>query len=168
MKGYMYILKCNNGAYYTGSTHDLDLRLHQHKRGEGVNFTRKHLPVELVYYEVFDRIDDAFYREKQVQGWRRTKKEALINRQYDKLRELSKSYASTDSASSLPPGERVEPVPSAASMNSAPGLPPVERVELVPSASSGPGIPVAEFIEATTSTGSLAGPNLSMLENDGE
>lgn len=158
MKGYMYILKCSNGAYYTGSTHDLDLRLHQHKRGEGANFTRKHLPVELVYYEVFDRIDDAFYREKQVQGWRRAKKEALINRQYDKLRELSKSYASASSASES----------SAASMNSMSGLPPVERVELVPSASSGPGIPVAEFIEATTSTGSVAGPNLSMLENDGE
>ena len=140
MKGYMYILKCSNGAYYTGSTHDLDLRLHQHKRGEGANFTQKHLPVELVYYEVFDRIDDAFYREKQVQGWRRAKKEALINGQYDKLRELSRSYSSL--------GEPVEPsasVASAASMNSASGLPPVEPAETEP-----------------------AEPNLSMLENAGE
>ena len=158
MKGYMYILKCSNGAYYTGSTHDLDLRLHQHKRGEGANFTRKHLPVELVYYEVFDRIDDAFYREKQVQGWRRAKKEALINRQYDKLRELSKSYASASSASES----------SAASTESASGLPPVERVELVPSASSGPGIPVAEFTEATSSAGSEAGSQNLIPENNGE
>ncbi len=103
MKGFMYILRCSNGAYYTGSTVDLDLRLQQHQRGEGANFTRKHLPVELVYYEVFDRIDDAFYREKQVQGWRRAKKEALINGQYDKLRELARSYASVASGASATP-----------------------------------------------------------------
>ncbi|HEX7415249.1 MAG TPA: GIY-YIG nuclease family protein [Bacteroidia bacterium] len=78
MKGYMYILRCSNGAYYTGSTKDLDFRLQQHQNGEGANFTKKHLPVELVYYEEFQRIDEAFYREKQVQGWGRAKKEALI------------------------------------------------------------------------------------------
>ena len=64
MRGYMYILLCSNGLYYTGSTKDLDRRLAQHQSGEGANFTRKHLPVELVYYEEFNRIDDAFYREK--------------------------------------------------------------------------------------------------------
>ena len=67
-KGYMYILQCSNGAYYTGSTIDLDKRLAQHQAGEGANFTKKHLPVSLVYYEEFQRIDDAFYREKQLQG----------------------------------------------------------------------------------------------------
>lgn len=46
----MYILKCGNGAYYTGSTKNLDIRLQQHKNGEGANFTKKHLPVELVYF----------------------------------------------------------------------------------------------------------------------
>ena len=91
MNCYMYILKCANGAYYTGSTKDLETRLKQHQNGEGANFTKKHLPVKLVYYEVFERIDDAFNREKQVQGWSRKKKEALINREYDKLPELSKS-----------------------------------------------------------------------------
>ena len=73
MKGYMYILKCSNGAYYTGSTKDLELRIQQHQRWNGANFTKKHLPVELVYDEEFQRIDDAFYREKQVQGWNRKK-----------------------------------------------------------------------------------------------
>jgi predicted GIY-YIG superfamily endonuclease len=78
-KGYMYILECANGAYYTGSTKDLERRLQQHQNGEGANFTKKHLPVKLVYYEEFTRIDEAFYREKQIQGWSRKKKEALIN-----------------------------------------------------------------------------------------
>ncbi len=86
----MYILKCANGFYYTGSTKNLERRLAQHQNGEGANFTKKHLPVELVYYEEFDRIDHAFYREKQVQGWSRKKKEALINGEYEKLSELSK------------------------------------------------------------------------------
>ena len=74
MKGYMYILLCANGQYYTGSTNDLEHRLVQHQNGQGSNFTKKHLPVELVYYEEFQRIDEAFYKEKQVQGWRRKKK----------------------------------------------------------------------------------------------
>ena len=93
MRGYMYILLCSNGLYYTGSTKDLDRRLAQHQNGEGANFTRKHLPVELVYYEEFNRIDDAFYREKQVQGWSRKKKEALINGDQNKLPDLSRNYS---------------------------------------------------------------------------
>ena len=90
MKGYMYILLCSNGQYYTGSTNDIERRLAQHQEGEGSNFTKKHLPVKLVYLEEFDNIKDAFYREKQVQGWSRKKKEALIKMQYDKLPELSR------------------------------------------------------------------------------
>ncbi len=92
MKGYTYILKCANGKYYTGSTTDLDRRIAQHQAGEGANFTRKNLPVELVYYEEHQRIDQAFYREKQIQGWSRKKKEALINGEFDKLPGLSKNY----------------------------------------------------------------------------
>ena len=69
----MYILECANGSYYTGSTKNIELRLRQHQSGRGANFTLKHLPVELVYYEEFKRIDEAFYREKQIQGWSRKK-----------------------------------------------------------------------------------------------
>ena len=87
---YTYILKCANGAYYTGSTKDLKNRLQQHQSGNGANFTKKHSPVELVYVEVFTRIDHAFYREKQIQGWRRDKKEALINGKENRLPDLSK------------------------------------------------------------------------------
>jgi putative endonuclease len=79
MIGYMYILECSDGSYYTGSTTNLKLRLVQHQNGEGANHTKKHLPVKLIYFEEYNRIDEAFYREKQVQGWSRKKKEALIN-----------------------------------------------------------------------------------------
>ena len=84
-KGYMYILKCTDGSYYTGSTKYLELRLQQHQMGEGANYTKNRLPVDLVYFEEFQRIDEAFYREKQVQGWNRNKKKALINGQLEDL-----------------------------------------------------------------------------------
>jgi len=94
MIGYTYILLCSNGKYYTGSTNDLVLRMQQHHNGEGAHFTRKFLPVELKFVEIFERIDYAFNREKQIQGWRRAKKEALINGNENMLPELSKSYQS--------------------------------------------------------------------------
>jgi putative endonuclease len=90
MEAFMYILRCSNGLYYVGSTTDLEKRLEQHHLGEGANFTRKHLPVTLVYFENFNRIDEAFEREKQVQKWSRAKKESLINRDFKALKELSK------------------------------------------------------------------------------
>jgi len=89
IRGYMYILECSNGAYYTGSTKDLKRRIRQHQNGKGANFTKKHLPVKLVYFEEFRRIDHAFYREKQIQGWSKKKKEALIAGAFDRLNELA-------------------------------------------------------------------------------
>jgi len=92
MEGYMYILECVDGSYYTGSTIDIQRRLRQHDNGEGANHTKKRLPLKLVYVEVFSRIDHAFYREKQVQGWTRKKKEALINGSQNRLPDLSIAY----------------------------------------------------------------------------
>jgi len=85
----MYILLCSNGKYYTGSTNDLNRRMNVHWNGNGANFTKKHPPIELLYVEEFQRIDQAFYREKQIQGWSRAKKEALIDGDSNKLKELS-------------------------------------------------------------------------------
>ena len=73
-KGYTYILECSEGSYYTGSTVDMDIRFAKHQNGQGANHTKKRLPVKLVYLEEHQRIDDAFYREKQIQGWSRVKK----------------------------------------------------------------------------------------------
>lgn len=92
MKGWMYILECSDGSYYTGSTNDLGLRIKQHQNGEGANHTKKRLPVKLLYTEEYNRIDKAFYREKQVQGWSRKKKEALMKGQHQNLVYLAKNY----------------------------------------------------------------------------
>jgi putative endonuclease len=85
---HMYILECADGSYYTGSTIDLERRLWQHQNGLGANHTALRLPVILVYCEWFDRVSDAFYREKQVQRWTRRKKEALIAGDSNGLHEL--------------------------------------------------------------------------------
>ena len=88
-RSYVYILECSDGTYYTGSTKYLSRRLKQHATGEGPRYTRLRLPVKLVYYEEFNRIDHAFYREKQIQGWRREKKKALIKGMKERLPRLS-------------------------------------------------------------------------------
>ena len=88
-KGFVYILECSDGTFYSGSTIDIKVRIKQHQDGSGANYTKKRLPVILVFLEEFQRIDDAFYREKQIQGWSREKKEALIEKEYDTLPKLS-------------------------------------------------------------------------------
>ena len=91
MKAWLYILKCADGSYYTGSTTNLSLRVAQHRAGEGGAYTRRRLPVELVFSQEFQSEYEAFLRERQVKGWSRAKKEALIRGDYEELISLSKS-----------------------------------------------------------------------------
>ncbi len=92
MISYMYILECADGSYYTGSTKNIERRLWQHQNGEGANYTKKRLPVKLAFCELYDCVEDAFRREKQVQGWSHRKKTALIEQNYDKLIKFSRNY----------------------------------------------------------------------------
>ncbi len=77
MSAYLYILQCNDKSYYVGSTTNLDLRIEEHKKGKGSEYTKHRLPVKLVYFEECLNIEDAFLREKQIQGWSRKKRESL-------------------------------------------------------------------------------------------
>ena len=90
MSAYMYILQCNDKSYYVGSTTNLDLRITEHQKGIGAEYTKHRLPVKLVYFEECLSIEDAFIREKQIQGWGRKKREALINGEFKELKECSK------------------------------------------------------------------------------
>ncbi|XAS69745.1 GIY-YIG nuclease family protein [Micrococcaceae bacterium Sec5.7] len=85
------MLRCSDGSYYVGSTRNLEIRLAQHETGEGAAYTRRRRPVELVWAEERDRIDEAYAREKQIQGWSRAKREALIAGSYESLPALSSS-----------------------------------------------------------------------------
>ena len=88
---FVYILQCGDGSYYVGSTRDLERRFVEHASGVGAAYTRTRLPVKLVYAEEFERVDDAYFREKQIQGWSRAKREALIRRSFGELPGLSPS-----------------------------------------------------------------------------
>jgi putative endonuclease len=88
---HMYILRCSDGTLYVGSTWDLERRLAQHNRGEGAAYTARRRPVTLLYCEDYDRIDEAFRREKQVQNWGRAKRMALVEGRFDDLPGLSSS-----------------------------------------------------------------------------
>jgi putative endonuclease len=85
----MYILECADGSYYTGSTWNLEKRLWEHQNGQGANHTAKHLPVKLAYCEEGDSIEAAYRREKQIQGWSRKKKQAMMAGDSNQLHRLA-------------------------------------------------------------------------------
>jgi putative endonuclease len=88
---YLYILRCADGSYYTGTTRkDPEARLAEHNAGIYGGYTFSRRPVTMAFAEFFDRITDAIAAERQVKGWSRAKKEALINRKWDRLPELAR------------------------------------------------------------------------------
>jgi putative endonuclease len=90
---FVYILECNDGSYYTGLTNNLNVRIAQHELGYVVTcYTFKRRPVKLVYSVQMDDINQGIALEKQIKGWSRKKKHALIIEDWDKLKLLSKNY----------------------------------------------------------------------------
>ncbi|MEI5675337.1 MULTISPECIES: GIY-YIG nuclease family protein [unclassified Nocardioides] len=87
---YTYMLLCSDGSFYVGSTRDLEHRLYEHQIGEGAAYTRRRLPVQLVWHEEHENVGAAFHREKQVQNWSRVKRFALIRQDYAGLPALAK------------------------------------------------------------------------------
>ncbi len=85
------MLQCRDGSFYVGSTYNLGRRLEEHAAGAGSAYTRCRLPVRLVWHEEYMRIADAFAREKQIQGWGRAKRIALIEGRYGDLPDLAPS-----------------------------------------------------------------------------
>jgi len=88
---WVYILKCADGSYYTGSTTDLERRLAEHRLGVCDGYTKSRLPVELVWCEELPTAHDAFLCERQVKGRSRAKKEALIRGDWDGIHEIVKA-----------------------------------------------------------------------------
>ncbi len=79
MAHYVYIVECNGGSFYTGITWDLKKRVREHNHGIKSPIQKSRLPVRLVYWEKLETKIDAAKREKEIKGWRRSKKESLIN-----------------------------------------------------------------------------------------
>ena len=89
---FVYILLCSDKSYYVGMTNSLERRLWEHNEGvDPTCYTYTRRTTQLKYFEEYKYVHDAIAREKQLKGWSRRKKEALINGEYSKLPELSKS-----------------------------------------------------------------------------
>ena len=90
MSAFVYMLRCADGSYYVGSTRGaLEDRIAQHNAGTFDGFTSRRRPVTVVFEQEFDRITDAIAAERQLKGWSRAKKEALIRGDYAALPELA-------------------------------------------------------------------------------
>jgi putative endonuclease len=102
MGAYVYMLHCADESYYVGSAtgHDLTKRISEHETGayRGYTFTRR--PIRLVWSEYFDRITDAIAAERQIKGWSRAKKEALIRGDWSSIEALSRRRAGRAKAAS--------------------------------------------------------------------
>lgn len=94
---YVYILRCSDKTYYTGVTNNLESRYLQHK--EGINpacYTYSRRPLELVFYEIYNNPTTAISYEKKIKKWSRSKKEALIKKNFHLLPLLSKKEFKKD------------------------------------------------------------------------
>ena len=106
MTHFVYILKCADGSYYTGSTHDLSQRVEQHQSGLIQGYTSSRLPVELVWHQEFPAKNEAFLLERQIKGWSRAKKEALIREDWDTIHQIVKHERIARDAKSQKKNER--------------------------------------------------------------
>ena len=88
----VYILGSISGTLYVGMTNDLVARVRQHQKHTFGGFTEKYNVTRLLYYERYDDVGVAIHREKQLKGWRRQKKIALIERINPQWKDLSREW----------------------------------------------------------------------------
>ncbi|UZE97638.1 GIY-YIG nuclease family protein [Alkalimarinus alittae] len=92
MSFHVYILQCQDKSFYTGHTDNLENRLEQHHSAYFKNcYTATRLPVQLVFQQAFETRLEALSKERQIKGWSRNKKQALIEGDWAKLKTLAKN-----------------------------------------------------------------------------
>ena len=84
------MLRCADGHYYVGHTDNLELRMAQHQSGMLGGYTLHRRPVELVWSQEFSSRYEALAAERQIKGWSRAKKEALIDGDWNEISQLAK------------------------------------------------------------------------------
>ena len=90
MPSWVYILRCSDRSYYSGVTSNIEQRLDQHDRSE-VGYTASRKPFEYLWSAEFAHIDDAIAFEKQIKGWSRAKKEALMRGDWSEIQRLART-----------------------------------------------------------------------------
>ncbi len=92
---WVYILECSDRSYYTGMTSNVEKRLTEHQYHRYDGYTSRRLPVKLVFAEEFQDVQLAQQFERQIKGWTRRKKEALIQGNFEVLHDLARCTNST-------------------------------------------------------------------------
>jgi putative endonuclease len=92
MSAFVYMLRCADGSFYIGSAsgNDLSKRIAEHQSSAYPGYTWSRRPVELVWSDQFDRVTDAIDAERQLKGWSRAKKQALIRGDWSLVQSLSR------------------------------------------------------------------------------
>jgi putative endonuclease len=91
MAFHTYLLRCNDGSYYTGHTDHLERRIAQHHAGSLGGYTAARRPVEFLWSENFPTREEALAAERRIKGWSRAKKEALVRGDWEGLRLLARN-----------------------------------------------------------------------------
>jgi predicted GIY-YIG superfamily endonuclease len=87
---WVYILECADGSFFTGHTEDLEIRLAQHASRKTLGYTASRLPVSLIFSQEYPTREEAIASERQIKGWSRKKKEAMIRGDWDEVARLAK------------------------------------------------------------------------------
>jgi predicted GIY-YIG superfamily endonuclease len=88
---WVYILRCADGSYYTGHTDNLEMRIGMHQAGECVGYTTTRRPLELVWSQDCATREEALSAERQIKGWSRKKKEAMMCGDWAEVSRLAQS-----------------------------------------------------------------------------
>src|SRR5687767_2847633 len=99
---YLYILRCTDGSLYVGHTDDIERRIDQHESGFVDSYTGRKGVAEVAWVEEMPSREEALSRERQIKGWSRKKKEALIDGDWTRVQGLSRCYAQHGRPSDLP------------------------------------------------------------------
>jgi putative endonuclease len=97
MSFWVYILKCADDSYYVGHTDHLDVRIAQHQAGEIPGYTTSRLPVSLVFSQDHSSREEALAAERQIKGWSRKKKEAMMRGDWSEVSRLARGRNSAAS-----------------------------------------------------------------------
>ena len=104
MGAFVYMLRCADGSFYVGTAtgDDLTRRVAEHNAGTYHGYTSTRSPVRLVWSDHFPRITDAIAVERQLKGWTRAKKEALVRGDWDTIERLAKRRGGRSSPTGAP------------------------------------------------------------------
>ena len=151
---FVYLLRCGDGSYYAGQTDNIKTRMAQHESGD-IGYTSSRKPVQLVWQGEFETRDGALNFEQLIKGWSRAKKEALIQGNWDAIKNLAKSRST----------EPKHPVHAKAISSVQPEPIPRAQSESMPPVGAEPTFPVrAELVEALASSPTNPGQTYSKAD----